>query len=171
MAVERGISLDTPLSFGLLADLKGMFPASQSQFCTEILKLIPQRRWIREHLAEEDFERYTGVRREESRRRADTPFRAWDKYYDCYLNSPICDWTKQMCFDYVKQYDEPINPLYSLGFERVGCAPCVNSTKEDVRLWADRFPEMIDKVRRWEQQVGRAFWAPSGPWDVDQLGG
>jgi 3'-phosphoadenosine 5'-phosphosulfate sulfotransferase (PAPS reductase)/FAD synthetase len=62
-----------------------------------------------------------------------------------------------MCFDYVRAHKEPINPLYSLGFEPVGCSPCVNSSKEDIRRWADRSPEMIDKVRAWERRVGFYF--------------
>jgi hypothetical protein len=31
------------------------------------------------------------------------------------------------------------------------------------REWAARFPEMIDKVRRWEHEVGRTFFAPIVP--------
>ena len=68
-----------------------------------------------------------------------------------------------MCFDYVRAHGEQVNPLYSLGFMRVGCAPCINSGKDDILNWATRFPEMIDKVRTWEQQVGRTFFAPCVP--------
>jgi hypothetical protein len=68
-----------------------------------------------------------------------------------------------MCFDYVRLHKEQINPLYSLGFTRVGCAPCVNSNKDDILKWATRFPEMIDKVRAWERHVGRTFFAPCVP--------
>jgi 3'-phosphoadenosine 5'-phosphosulfate sulfotransferase (PAPS reductase)/FAD synthetase len=156
-AKEMGLSLDSPLDFPLLARLKGFFPSSQFQFCTESLKLAPQRRWMAANL-EDEFERYSGVRRDESKRRKDTPFRSWDKYFDCHLNCPIVDWTKQMCFDYVRQFKEPINPLYSLGFDRVGCAPCVNSGKSDITAWATRFPEMIDKVDCWEQKTGLRFF-------------
>jgi hypothetical protein len=35
--------------------------------------------------------------------------------------------------------------------------------KDDIREWAARFPEMIDKVRAWEKQVGRTFFAPMIP--------
>lgn len=50
-----------------------------------------------------------------------------------------------------------------MGFGRVGCAPCVNSNKEDIRLWAARSPEMIDKVRAWESKTGRTFFPPIIP--------
>jgi 3'-phosphoadenosine 5'-phosphosulfate sulfotransferase (PAPS reductase)/FAD synthetase len=156
-AREVGLSVDDPLTFDLLAKLKGFFPSSKFQFCTEALKMAPQRRWMQANITEE-CERYSGVRREESKRRERTPFRSWDGYFDCWLNCPIADWTKQMCFDYVRQYDEPINPLYSPGFEKVGCAPCVNSTKDDIRNWSSRAPEMIDKVDKWEQSTGLRFF-------------
>lgn len=104
------------------------------------------------------YERFSGVRRDESRGRAQTAFLDWDDYNDCEVHNPIADWTKQMAFDYVKAHGEQVNPLYSLGFSRVGCAPCVNSSKDDIHNWARRFPEMIDKVRAWEKQVGKTFF-------------
>ena len=29
-----------------------------------------------------------------------------------------------------------LNPLYGMGFERVGCLPCINSSKNDIRITA-----------------------------------
>jgi len=162
-AETRGFDGDSVLTFDGLAAIKGRFPARVAQFCTEALKIRPTLRWIIETLPDGNYTRYSGVRRDESARRSAAPFAAWDDLFDCELHHPIADWTKQMCFDYVRQYDEPINPLYALGFERVGCAPCVNSGKEDVRRWADRFPEMIDKVREWERKTGKTFFSPVLP--------
>ena len=73
------------------------------------------------------------------------------------------DWTKQMVFDYVKAHGEQINTLYTMGFNRVGCAPCINGNKDDIANWAERFPEMIDKVREYEKRVGTTFYAPTVP--------
>lgn len=113
--------------------------------------------------ADWDYIRYSGVRRDESQRRKNTAFEEWDDYLDCLVCHPIAHWSKQEAFDFVRAAGEPINPLYTLGFGRVGCAPCINSGKEDVRNWADRFPEMIGKIRTWEKQVGRTFFAPMVP--------
>lgn len=161
-ASELGLSLGSPLTFDLLATLKGFFPSQKFQFCTEFLKLAPQRRWMRENV-DSEYIRYSGVRRDESKRRGEQPIEEWDEYFDCPLRCPIADWTKQMCFDYVRQYSEPINPLYALGFERVGCSPCVNSTKEDIRLWSERFPEMITKVESWETSTKLRFFRSPFP--------
>lgn len=149
------------LTFDRLAYIKGMFPSRKRQFCTEHLKLAPQRRWSRENLTKNgiDFERYAGVRCDESNNRATTPDRKWDDYFKCWINYPIRCWTKQECFSVLKKSGEEINPLYKMGFGRVGCAPCINSGKEDVREWTARFPERIDMIREWEQRLGIPFFA------------
>jgi 3'-phosphoadenosine 5'-phosphosulfate sulfotransferase (PAPS reductase)/FAD synthetase len=151
------------LTFPLLAKIYGRFPSRRAQFCTEILKINPTLRWIRENIGDAEFCRYAGVRRDESESRSKTAFSGYDDLFDCVVYHPLADWTKQMCFDYVKAHGEQINPLYSLGFNRVGCAPCINSGKDDVRLWADRFPEMVAKIRAWEQEVGSTFFPPKVP--------
>lgn len=154
-----------PLTFDGLAYIKGVFPARTRQFCTTFLKLAPQRRWLQENLDAHGimYERYTGVRRDESDKRRNTPLSQWDDYNQCILNSPLAAWTKEQCFDFVRAAGEEFNPLYKMGFDRVGCAPCVNASKGDVRSWAARAPEMIEKVRAWEKANGRTFFAPCVP--------
>lgn len=170
---ELGLAPDNPLTFDRLAELKGRYPSRKAQFCTEHLKLFPQRRWLDEHFPPrivegvryptDAFERYNGVRRDESDHRSDALDREYDEFYGCYLNRPLVRWTKPEVFAYLKAAGEEVNPLYRMGFERVGCAPCINSKKEDIRLWAVQAPEMIDKVRAWEQRVGRTFFPPIIP--------
>ena len=160
---ELGLKPTDPLTFDLLGVLKQRFPSRRAQFCTEHLKTAPQLRWMNENLPDGDYVRYTGVRRDESANRQNTRCHEDDGYFDCPRVNPIFDWTKQMAFDYVKAHGEDCNPLYALGFTRVGCAPCINSGKDDILNWAQRFPEMIDKVRAWEKRVGRTFFAPTVP--------
>ena len=161
-AETRGFDSEAPLSFTKMIQVKGRSPSRKAQFCTEILKLRPQKRWIAANVTD-DYERYTGLRRDESENRKNTPAREWDDYFDCYVNHPLFDWPKQRCFDSVLAAGEPINPLYSLGFGRVGCAPCVNSGKDDIARWADRFPEMISKVRKMEEITNSTFFSPCVP--------
>lgn len=163
-AETKGYDGSAELDFPTMAEIKGRFPSRVAQFCTETLKLIPQKRWIDQVFGVGgEFEgcgyvRYTGVRRDESESRKYTPYQQWDKWYDCDLFAPLMDWPKQWCFDYCKDHGEKINQLYALGFNRVGCAPCVNSGKEDISNWAIRFPEMIDKVEAWELKTSRTFF-------------
>lgn len=153
------------LTFDMLALIKGCFPSRMKQFCTEILKLRPQARWLRENLTDKgiDFVRYAGVRCDESGPRKDTPESKWDDMCGCTVYYPIRCWSKIEVFAYLKHFGETPNPLYKMGFGRVGCAPCVNSGKEDIRGWAARFPAMIDKIRLWEERVGRTYFAPCVP--------
>ena len=44
------------LTFDRLAYIKGMFPSRKRQFCTEHLKLVPQRRWCDENLTRQRIE-------------------------------------------------------------------------------------------------------------------
>lgn len=152
-------SEDDELTFERLSYIKLMFPLKKAHFCTEYLKLAPQRRWCFEQLRDQgiDYVRYTGVRRDESKRRANTPGSEWDNYFDCQLYHPIATWTKKEVFDYLKKNGEEPNPLYKMGFDRVGCGPCVDADKEDVRITAARFPEAIDKIERWEKEHDRPF--------------
>jgi len=158
----KGLAPDTELTFELLARLKGRFPARRSQFCTTYLKLEPSRRWIDENITD-DYCRYVGVRRDESVARHDVPEKEWDELFDCMLYRPVVDWTKPQCFRFIKDHEGRWNELYDLGFTRVGCAPCVNSGKEDILRWAQRFPAMIDKVRGWEERTKRTFFPPTVP--------
>ena len=168
-AETKGMDGEAILTFEEMVKIKGRPPSRKAQFCTEKLKLIPQKRWLAEafgpggQYAGEDYCRYTGVRRDESESRKNAPIESWDEWFDCPLHYPIADWTKQMCFDYVKAHGEQVNPLYSLGFNRVGCAPCINSGKDDVANWDRRSPETIDKVRALELYTGRTFFHPCVP--------
>lgn len=43
----------------------------------------------------------------------------------------------------------------------------MNSNKDDIREWAARFPEMIDKIRDWERAVERPFFRKDKKTDPD----
>ena len=161
---ERSKFQDTDkMDFALMAKIKGRFPSSKAQFCTTYLKLAPSHRWMKKNLHGVKWIRYSGVRRSESDRRKNARPSGWDDYFGCELLQPIFDWSKEMCFEYVRSHGEEFNELYKLGFSRIGCAPCVNANKRDVFEWNRRFPEMIDKVRDWESRVGRTFFPPVVP--------
>jgi 3'-phosphoadenosine 5'-phosphosulfate sulfotransferase (PAPS reductase)/FAD synthetase len=159
---RAGAKAGDVLTMELLARIKGRWASSQARFCTTFLKLFPQKRWMAENLTG-DYERYTGVRRDESRKRANTPDTEWDDFFDCQLNHPIAAWTKAECFDSVKAAGEAVNPLYSMGQSRVGCSPCHERSKDDIRQWAAYRPEEVVKVRAAEVRTGRTFFPPMVP--------
>lgn len=168
-AETRGYNSNDPLTYQTMVAIKGRPPSRKAQFCTEILKLRPQRRWMREVFgpggmyAGEDYCRYVGVRRDESEARKNAPFEMWDTWFDCPLYYPIADWSKKMCFEFVQAHGEKFNPLYTMGFRRVGCMPCINVGKEEIVNITIRRPEAVEKVRKLERETGRTFFAPMVP--------
>lgn len=64
-ADTKGLDGNAVLDFGLLLKLKGRPVASMARYCTKILKLKPQRRWMQDNFgptgqfADSAFERYT----------------------------------------------------------------------------------------------------------------
>jgi 3'-phosphoadenosine 5'-phosphosulfate sulfotransferase (PAPS reductase)/FAD synthetase len=168
-AEKRGFVGEDTLTFQRMIEIKGRPPSRKAQFCTEILKLRPQARWVFEHFGVggqyegQEYVRYTGVRRDESEARKNTPDSEWDSYFDCEVFHIIAGWPKQQCFDFVLARNETINPLYLMGFNRVGCAPCINSSKQDIANWNERRPEMLDKIRQMEKATGRTYFAPCVP--------
>src|SRR6185295_7740366 len=42
--------------------------------------------------------------------------------------SPLADWSQEEVWDYVREHDVPVHPLYARGFTSIGCAPCTRRT-------------------------------------------
>ncbi|MES9557566.1 phosphoadenylyl-sulfate reductase [Streptomyces sp. NPDC007076] len=84
----------------------------------------------------------TGLRRDESPTRANTPVVGWDAKRQKVKVSPIARWTQDDVDAYVAEHGVLTNPLLMDGYASVGCAPCTRRVLEgeDVRAgrWAGR---------------------------------
>ncbi|MEL5955514.1 phosphoadenylyl-sulfate reductase [Streptomyces sp. CLV115] len=84
----------------------------------------------------------TGLRRDESPTRADTPVVGWDAKRQKVKVSPIARWTQDDVDAYVAEHGVLTNPLLMDGYASVGCAPCTRRVLEgeDARAgrWAGR---------------------------------
>lgn len=139
-------------------------PSTKARFCTEELKLKPFRAYVRSlHAQGIDTVVWVGERAEESKARAAKCSEEHSDYYDCEMRRPLLSWTWQDVVDIHQRHGIPLNPLYKLGFGRVGCMPCIMANKPELRAIAERFPEVYDKVADLERKVGRT-WA--GPGDI-----
>ncbi|MEV1010260.1 phosphoadenylyl-sulfate reductase [Streptomyces sp. NPDC049881] len=82
----------------------------------------------------------TGLRRDESPSRADTPVVSWDERRGKVKIAPIARWTEEDVDAYVAEHGVLTNPLLQDGYTSVGCAPCTRRTLagEDARAgrWA-----------------------------------
>lgn len=50
--------------------------------------------------------------------------------------NPIVDWTDDEVWEFINTYKIPMNPLYKMGFKRVGCVGCPMSTRRKQELEA-----------------------------------
>lgn len=138
-----------------LCMLKGRFPSRKAQFCTEELKRNIAVEFQME-LLEQGFRviSWQGVRRDESEARRDAKLaerigpglRAF---------RPLVEWTAVHVFDFHDTHGVRPNPLYLQGASRVGCMPCINCRKDDLRQIALRWPEHPERIARWEYLVGQ----------------
>jgi 3'-phosphoadenosine 5'-phosphosulfate sulfotransferase (PAPS reductase)/FAD synthetase len=162
-----GIALETLMperDFFALALWKKRFPARVAQFCTIDLKIEPTRVWLRERWAE-GFEtvllngKRVGESAERARTMADQPERGFSDYWGCEEWMPLRSWTLDDVFAIHRKYDFPLNPLYALGASRVGCWPCINCGKREIRLVAKHRPEKIALIaaveQRFKTELGR----------------
>jgi phosphoadenosine phosphosulfate reductase len=62
----------------------------------------------------------TGVRRDQSPTRADTPKLAWDAKHELWKASPLADWSDQMVWATIKERGLPYDPLHDQGYASIG---------------------------------------------------
>jgi len=99
--------------------------------CCRIRKVEPLKRALSGSLAW-----ITGLRREQSVTRADTPLFELDETHGGILKvNPLSNWTEKMVYDYAAANNVPVNSLHRKGFPSIGCEPCTRAVEpgEDVR--------------------------------------
>lgn len=139
--------------FADLMKHKGRFPSAKARFCTEELKMKPQRAFIKA-FQDSGIEVVThvGVRRGESVERSRLEARGFDSFMKCEVYRPLLDWSLKDVFAIHEKYNVPLNPLYAEGALRVGCGLCVMSRKSDVRRVSKKRAHCIDRIRQLENE-------------------
>lgn len=144
-------------AFFLLALKKRRFPSRKAQFCTDHLKIRASKVWVKSRMEEgHEITMLSGVRADESFERSKLPERenAVMSKWGCEAWRPLLKWTIADVYAISARYGLPLNPLYAMGAKRVGCFPCVNCGKREIKLVAKNRPEKIAQIREWEQVVG-----------------
>ncbi|MHB9858212.1 phosphoadenylyl-sulfate reductase [Streptomyces sp. YIM S03343] len=105
--------------------------------CCKLRKVQPLEEGLKDYRAWA-----TGLRRDESPTRANTPVVGWDEKRRKVKISPIARWTQDEVDAYVAEHGVLTNPLLMDGYASVGCAPCTRRVLdgEDARAgrWAGR---------------------------------
>ena len=77
---------------------------------------------------------------------------------------PIVDWKDREVFEFL---GGDLNPLYKLGFERVGCFPCLaggDLWKEKAFTFDDFGHSQHEKIKVLEQKLGKSVFTSKGGW-------
>jgi 3'-phosphoadenosine 5'-phosphosulfate sulfotransferase (PAPS reductase)/FAD synthetase len=144
---------------------KGRFPSRRAQFCTDELKRDPIITEVFMPLmdGESMLLSWQGVRLDESGARrkrlqgTGACVKAVDEVGGGLFNyRPILRWNVSDVFEAHRLAGIKPNPLYLQGCGRVGCMPCVNASKDELREIALRWPDQVARVREWERLVSLA---------------
>ena len=77
------------------------------------------------------------------------------------LLRPVFDWSAQQVIDYILAAGLEPNPLYKMGYKRVGCWPCVMSNQIDILNISRQNPDRIEQIAAYEKEIGgSAFFGP-----------
>jgi 3'-phosphoadenosine 5'-phosphosulfate sulfotransferase (PAPS reductase)/FAD synthetase len=153
-------TIKPPLDFFELARKKTRFPSAKARFCTEHLKVRPTQAHLEAlQQAGKKIVAVSGVRADESFERAQLEEFEFSDALGCYQWRPLLGWKIEDVRAIHERHGIPLNPLYALGAQRVGCWPCIMSRKAEIRTIARKFPERIDEIRdaeeRFERERGR----------------
>jgi 3'-phosphoadenosine 5'-phosphosulfate sulfotransferase (PAPS reductase)/FAD synthetase len=140
---------------------KGRAPSTKAQFCTEWVKLWPILLYLEKNYPHDDWKMFSGIRCEESKSRTDRfyasgPFQT-NSYFDCDYLLPLLYEKEHFIFEYLESKGVPVNPLYALGYGRVGCFPCIHANKTELNLLTDW---AWDKLEYWETRMNRTWFSP-----------
>jgi len=66
----------------------------------------------------------SGIRRDQSPSRAQTPKIEWSDRYEVWKLHPLADWDEKRVWAYITVNEIPYNPLHDVGYRSIGCIPC-----------------------------------------------
>ena len=66
----------------------------------------------------------TGMRRDQSPTRVDTPKIGWDDRHELWKANPLADWSDDDVWAYIRERELPYNELHDRGYASIGCTHC-----------------------------------------------
>ena len=81
----------------------------------------------------------SGIRRDQSPSRAETPKIEWSERYEVFKIHPLADWDEKRVWAYINVNEIPSNPLHDAGYRSIGCIPCTRPTAPDEEERAGRW--------------------------------
>jgi phosphoadenosine phosphosulfate reductase len=78
----------------------------------------------------------TGIRRDQSPTRADSPKLAWDDKHELWKANPLADWADDDCWAYIRERELPYNALHDRGYDSIGDMHSTQPGKGREGRWA-----------------------------------
>lgn len=152
-----GITIDrVGVEGGMVAKIRQRagFPARKQRWCTRELKVLPLRAYHDALMERESVDTVSvvGIRADESIDRSLLPEFGYDDMWGGYVWRPLINAVIPDVIALHHRHGVPVNPLYKMGFSRVGCT-CIYASKEEIELTAEHFPERIDLIRELEHEA------------------
>ena len=132
---------------------KVFFPTGNIRTCTLTLKVTPQLEYMDEvrALHRKKPVSAVGIRRDESQARSTLD--EFEEKDESTIWRPLIDWKVADVVAIHKRFNVAPNPLYTRGFSRVGCFPCIFSRKAEIKHAYHERPERFDLIRNLEEDV------------------
>jgi phosphoadenosine phosphosulfate reductase len=73
----------------------------------------------------------SGVRKVDSKTRAESVRFGWDERFDRWKLNPLVDWTDKQVWNHIRRNHVPYNPLHDEGYPSIGCMPCTSRPTDD----------------------------------------
>lgn len=181
------ITLKGKYTFLELVRKKLRFPSTKARFCTEYLKIHPFIDWLLQQ--ESSYLIIQGIRADESRSRSKMekecryfkyyfePYgydkkgkpkymnyhkkavKKWLEKYEADILRPFLTKTANDVMAYIIANGLKPNPLYYMGFKRVGCFPCIMCSKSEMQLIIEKQPKYLDRIKEAETEFQSTFFA------------
>ncbi|MDE3095555.1 MAG: phosphoadenylyl-sulfate reductase [Chloroflexota bacterium] len=87
--------------------------------CCALRKVEPNRRALAGKRAW-----LSGIRRDQSKSRAETPIVQWDGKFGLVKVNPLATWTESQVWQYILDNEVPYNELHDQGYPSIGCTHC-----------------------------------------------
>ncbi len=144
-------------------------PGKDYRWCCKIAKLTPIAKTTRAKWSTGALN-IVGQRAFESIDRAKSPVVWRNKWVPHLLSTtPIQDWNQLTVWLYIYLHKLPYNPLYDVGFERLGCYLCPSSTLAEFHEIEKKYPCMwrkwLEELEKWRVKLNQPLeWITLGLW-------
>jgi len=162
--------------FFSIARNRKMWPSPDCRKCTSTLKLEPIEKWVKNNIKAKHIVMCSGLRAEESARRAKLPQVEIDTritnskrtVYDFY---PLLHWSEKQVKDFLQNSGIPLHDCYDY-LSRLSCMVCIYNRKRELQAIKSNNREAFDNICEVEKEIGFTFkpgytldeWIKS-PWD------